>query len=91
MREAAESKGTFFAFSSRNSPTGTSCTNKGLDDGCCCINVRASGGLMKSVYLALGCDAIFSTGCEVTAALVALPVKTFNYYLAQPFPVSLYI
>jgi len=91
MREDAASKGTFFAFSSCNSPPGTSCSNKGPDDGCCCINVRASGGLMKSVYPALGCDAILINGREVSSALVSLPVKTFNYYLAQPYPISLYI
>ena len=46
---------------------------------------------MKSAYPALGCDAILINGREASAALVSLPVKTFNYSLAQPFPIYIYI
>ena len=46
---------------------------------------------MKSAYPALDCDAIFINGREVSAALVLLPVKTFNHSLAQPFPIYIYI
>jgi len=43
---------------------------------------------MKCAYPALGCDAVLINGREVSSALVSLPVKTFDYYLSQPFPIS---